>query len=79
MPAPSPPPSGLAKAFSRPGLRRILPWFSRVMRGGLLIVPGVRKSVSGHSGRVFSRPDDCVELVNLLNSSEDRSLSGWQA
>jgi hypothetical protein len=40
--------------------------FSRVMREGLSTGNGARKPGSGLSGAIFSRPHDCVDLVNFL-------------
>jgi hypothetical protein len=64
-----PPPLALAKAFSPSGSGRIFPLFSRVMREGLSTGPRARRPGSGLSGPIFSGPDDCVDLVNFLQST----------
>ena len=61
----SPPPLALAKAFSRSVCSRNFPLFSRVMRQGLSTGLRAKRPGSGLSGSVFSRADDCADLVNF--------------
>ena len=61
---PPPPPLALAKSFSAFGVGRNFSLFSRVMRVGLNTGPGAGCAESGLSGAIFSRPDDCADLVN---------------
>ena len=69
VPGPSAPPHAPAKAFSRSGYGRIFLLGSRVMRVGLSTAPAVRWPGSGLSGRIFSGPVACVDLVNGLQAS----------
>ena len=58
-----PPPLARAKAFSPFGCGRIFPLFSRVMRVGLSTGPCAERPESVLSGLIFSKADDCADLV----------------
>ena len=77
---PPPPPLALEESFSRPGCGRIFPLFSRVMRVGLLTGGGARRPESVLSEPIFSKADDCADLVlsfKTLNMNGYFQKSFW--
>ena len=77
---PPPPPLALEESFSRPGCCWIFPLFSRVMRVGLLTGGGARRPESVLSEPIFSKADDCADLVlsfKALNMNGYFQRSFW--
>ena len=71
------PPLALAKPFSRSGCGRIFPLFSRVMRVGLLTGPRPERRTRVLSGPIFSKADDCADLVLSFKALNMNGYFQW--
>ena len=67
---PSPPPLAREELFSRRGLCRIFPLFSRVMRYGQLTGPGAKSLGSSLSGPIFSGPINRARFGSERHATE---------